>query len=379
MQKNILIVANLIGFVNFLKCDINTLQNKGYKVYFAANANTIHDSKTIEELKSLHVEFINIDFDSKNPLSIKNLKSYKKITEILSNIKFELIHCHTPIVGLVTRLAARKYRKNGIKVIYTTHGFTFTNLSSKLKWYMFFYIEKFASRYTDLIITINKEDYSNAKMMKCKNVKYINGVGVDTDKYRNVEINREQYRKSIGVNDDDIMILSVGELSRRKNQEIIIHALNKLENKREFIFIVCGMEVGESGTKSRLISLAEEKNVRLSLLGFRNDIPQLMHCSDIGVIPSIREGLGLAGIQSLSAGVPLIGSNVQGIKDYIIDGETGFLCNPFNEDEFAEAIKKLSNKNERNKFVDKCYLISNKFDTKISKKQMEEIYNSILE
>ena len=101
------------------------------------------------------------------------------------------------------------------------------------------------------------------------------------------------------------------------------------------------------GTYDFLKKYAEEKNVRVKFLGFRKDIPELNKCADIAVLPSLREGLGLAGIEALASGVPVIGSRVQGIKDYVIDGKTGYLCSPLNADEFADKIKLLSDVNLR--------------------------------
>jgi glycosyltransferase involved in cell wall biosynthesis len=155
--------------------------------------------------------------------------------------------------------------------------------------------------FCDAIVTINKEDFLNAQKMFCKNVYRINGVGVDTAKYSNVTIDRSHYRKNIGVEDNQIMVLSVGELSARKNHVVIIDALADLANKEKYVYVICGNGIN-GGTGDLLKQRAEDRNVNLRLLGFRFDIPQMIHCSDIGAIPSVREGLGLAGIQSLAGG-----------------------------------------------------------------------------
>lgn len=118
--------------------------------------------------------------------------------------------------------------------------------------------------------------------------------------------------------------------------------------------------------------------MNVKFLGFRDDIPNIVHCADIGAIPSIREGLGLSGIETLSAGVPMIGSDVQGIREYIINGKTGFLCEPFDSKAFAEAIDKLSDKEYRASLRTNCLEIVKKFDKKISVAQREKIYKEIL-
>lgn len=377
MAKKALIVANLAGFASFLIHDMEILIEKGYTVTFAANAYKLEWADTKEKLKNLNIEFVQIDFDSTNPIAKTNFKAYKQLKKLLKRSSFQLIHCHTPIAGLLTRLAAYPYRRKGTKVIYTTHGFTFTENSSKKTWAVFYTVEKLCSLLCDAIITINTEDYQNAKKMFCKKVFRINGVGVDTKRYANIAVNYEQYRKMIGVPSDKVMILSVGELSVRKNHQIVIKAIAKLQNKNDYIFVICGNGI-DGGTGKLLSDLALKEKVNLKLLGFRMDIPEITAISDIGVIPSIREGLGLAGIQFLAAGIPVIGSNVQGIKDYIIDGKDGFLCDPFDEDAFAEKIQVLSNKQIRNSMKPFCCDMAEKFDNKVSFKQMREVYDTLM-
>ena len=378
-MKNVLIVANLAGFASFLLNDMKTLQEMGYQITFAANSNKLEWSDTKEKLDERGITFIQIDFDSKNPFSKQNLIAYKQIRQLLKLNHYDLIHCHTPIAGLITRLAANKYRRKNTKVIYTTHGFAFTSNSSKKSWFIFYNLEKFGSRFCDAMITINLEDFQNAKRMHCRQVYYIHGVGVDTSKYREVQIDRDAYRKSIGVDEGKVMILSVGELSVRKNHRIIIEAISKLPDKEKFIYVVCGNGIN-GGTKQLLKELANQNKVNLKLLGFRHDIPEITYCSDVGAIPSLREGLGLAGVQSLAAGVPIVGSDVQGIRDYVQNKGTGYLCAADDANGFASAILKLSQVDEveKRKMQSQCYEVASQFDTAVSRQEMVQIYKKVL-
>lgn len=379
-MKKALIVANLAGFASFLLNDIGILQSMGYEIFYAANANKLKWKDTKRKLEERNVKFLQVDFESKNPFSSQNIKSFRQISKLIKEEKFDLIHCHTPIPGMIVRLAARRSRKKGTKVIYTTHGFAFTSTIPSLKNKIVFKtIEDFCSSFCDAIITINQEDYESAKKMHCKKVYYINGVGVNTQRYANVNIDRSTYRKSIGVSDDEIMVLSVGELSERKNHQIIIKALSQMDSDKKYVYVVCGNGIN-GGTGPYLEKLAKEKGVRLLLLGFRSDIPEITKCSDIGAIPSVREGLGLAGVQSLAAGIPVVGTSVQGIKDYVSDGNTGFLCNAFDADGFSNAIKKLSSMDakERDRMKECCVEMAKSFDTKISITQIKKIYKEVL-
>lgn len=377
-MRRALVVANLAGFASFLLNDIKLLKSKGYIVDFAANAEKLKWDDTKAAIEELGVPFYQIDFDSKNPFSKQNVKAYSQIKKLIVNKSYTLIHCHTPISGLVTRLAARKERCKGTKVLYTTHGFAFTSNSSCKSWLIYNTFERIGSMFCDAMITINKEDYENAKKMCCKNVFYINGVGVDTKKYSDVSVDRVTYRASLGIEKDKIMILSVGELSERKNHQIIIKAIGQLKNKGNIVYAICGNGIN-GGTTNMLKQLAKEYDVDLRLLGFRYDIPEITACSDIGAIPSVREGLGLAGIQSLAAGIPVVGTDVQGIRDYIIPGKTGFLCKAFDEKGFGEAIDKLicMNSSVKGKTREICLKTAQQFDINVSQKQMENIYRKL--
>ena len=377
-MKKALIVTNLRGFIVFLKNDIDLLQSMGYQVFFAASHGAQINHETMEYLESKGVTFYEIGFSSKNPFAKENLTAYKQLKALIKKGKFDFIHCHTPIAGLLTRYAARKCRRKGTKVIYTTHGLSYTTWSSFKTKLVYKTIESMASRWCDAIITINEEDFENAKKLHCKKVFRISGVGVDTRRYHEVEVDIPAYRECLGIPVDKTIVLSVGELSHRKNHQVIIRALSRLPNKKEYAYVICGKEVAGSGFAQKLQDLAKELGVELYLLGHRSDIPQVMRCADIGAIPSVREGLGLAGIESLAAGVPLVGTAVQGIKDYIFPGDTGYLCAPYDVQAYADAIEKLSNSELRARMRELCYEVAKRFDCSVSHEQMRQIYTCVL-
>ena len=376
--KKALIVTSLARFTkSFLTNDIITLQSMGYEVHCAANIHHVGAECMPTYFNKMKVIFHQITFSSNKPLSVETLKSYKQITELLKTEQFNLIHCHTPIAGAIARFAARKQRKEGCIVIYTTHGFYFHKHSSKKTWIIFHAIEDMMSRYCDAIITINREDFSNAKKLHCKKVFYIPGVGVDTRRFRDVVIDRSTYRKALGVKDNQLIVLAIGELSHRKNHQVIVKALEQA-NIPNAVFMICGSAMTSENTKDELEKLAEESGIDLRLMGLRDDIPQICKCADIGVMPSTREGLGLSGIEMLASGLPVVASNVHGIVDYITNGVDGYLCDPFNIEEFANAIKKLSDLNIRNSMVNNCEKAAEPFYVEYAKKAMANIYLEML-
>lgn len=153
MQKEALIAANFIGFFHFLWDDVDMLNQMGYKIY-AIGDNERNEDYTMKIMAEKNVTFIDAKIDAKSPFTINNIAYYNQVKELLKGHHFDVIHCHTPIVGLLVRISARKYRKYGTKIIYTTHGLAFTHLSSKKEYFIYHTIEAIASRFCDAIITI---------------------------------------------------------------------------------------------------------------------------------------------------------------------------------------------------------------------------------
>lgn len=379
MKKKALICTAFARFIkSFLTHDIQLLQEKGYEVHCAANINHPGAECMNEYFKEMNVVFHQIDFSSNKPVSKESIVSMKQMKALVKKINFDVVHVHTPIAGAICRLACKGIRKKGTKVIYTTHGFYFHKKSGKKSWLLYHTIEDWMSRYSDAIITINKEDYSNAQKMHCKKVYQIPGVGVNISKFRDAQVNRDEYRTKLGVKKDDLLVLAIGELSQRKNHRVIIEALSQC-NLPNVVFMICGNAMTSANTADEIKSLAVEKGVDLRLMGLRDDIPQICKCADIGVMPSTREGLGLSGIEMIASGLPIVASDVHGILDYVQDGKNGFLADPYNSQEFAVAIKKLSDDNLRKEISANCSESVSSFDISHSYEAMRKIYDDILD
>lgn len=345
-QQKVLIVASIISFIESFNKDLIDYLNKerNCELHIACNSSsfTVNDEnytrKYIEKLEREGVHIHDIHF-ARSPFSIQNIGCYRQLKRIINEHHFDLIHVHTPTVSILTRLAARKARKNGTVVMYTCHGFHFHNTSPKKNWILYYPMEKLMSRFCDYIVTINREDYERAKNFHAPNVRYIPGVGVDIHRISNIVIDKLAYKESIGVPKDAVLLLSIGEMTPRKNHEVIIRALGKLQDSHIY-YAICG----KGPLKGFLENLAKEFGIsdRVKFLGFRRDIPELCHAADISAFPSCIEGLGLAGIEAMAAGIPLISSNVHGIKDYVINGKTGFALAPNDVEGFSRAIKLLA-------------------------------------
>ena len=380
-MKKVLIVASVVSFVEwfnkenveFLRSDLNC------EVHIACNFDYMDDTdedrtkQYLQKIKNDGVILHNIHF-ARSPFSSDNISAYMDLKKLINLEHFDLIHTHTPAASILTRMAAKKARRNGTVVMYTCHGFHFHNAAPKMNWVLYYPIERWMSRYTDYIVTINKEDFIRAKTFCVKNIRYIPGVGVDINRIKNAKVDKEAYKKSIGIPENCVMLLSVGEMIERKNHQVIIKALGKLK-RDDIYYVICG----KGPLKDKLEVLSSSLGVHTIFLGFRRDIPELCNTADISAFPSRIEGLGLAGIEAMAAGVPLVSSNVHGILDYVIDGKTGYACAPDDVDGFAKAIDKLAGSAElRESMRDACLKAVEPFEIKNALNSMWNIYKEVL-
>lgn len=383
MNKRVLIVASVVSFIEWFNKENVDYLNKTHQceLHIACNFDYMEDTDEertrayIDKIKSEGVILHNIHF-ARSPFSSQNIDCYNQLKAIIDENHFELIHVHTPTVSILTRLAARKARKEGTTVMYTCHGFHFHNAAPKKNWMMFYPMERMMSRFCDYIVTINKEDFNRAKTFHAPNVRYIPGVGVNINRIHDCKIDKKAYKREIGVPEDCVLILSIGEMIERKNHEVIVRALAEVQNPNVY-YAICG----KGPLREHLEQLANELGVgdRVKFLGFRKDIPELCNTADISAFPSRIEGLGLAGIEAMAAGVPLVSSNVHGILDYVIDGKTGYALDPEDVDGFAKAISKLADdENLRNDMAANCWNAVAPFEIDNALRVMWGIYDEIL-
>lgn len=306
-----------------------------------------------------------------------NYIAYKNLMRLLKLEKIDAIHCNTPIGGVLGRVCGKKV---GVpKVIYTAHGFHFYKGAPLINRTLFKWAEKWMARYTDAIITMNEEDYEAAQKFKLRNngkVYYVPGVGVDTNKYQLDDVNKDELRTKLGLKQNDIMFIAMGDLIHRKNYASSVKAVAKARNKKLHFFIC-----GKGPELESLKSLAKELNVenQIHFLGFRTDIKELLSVADIFLFTTYQEGLPRSMMEAMAAGLPCIASNVRGNVDLIEDGQGGFLRNPDDIDGLAEAINILAaDKVLREKMNASNLETIKKFDVENVKKEMKKIYEQIL-
>ncbi|MCR5640977.1 MAG: glycosyltransferase family 4 protein [Lachnospiraceae bacterium] len=312
-----------------------------------------------------------VDFE-RNPIKPGNIGAYRELKRIIDEGDYDIIHCHTPMGGVLARLAGRAARKRGCKMIYTAHGFHFFDGAPLPNWLMYYPVEKHLARDTDILITMNREDYQRAlKKMPAKQVTYVHGVGVDTKRFATTSVAPEELRKEIGVAEDEAMILTVGELIKRKNHELVLRALAPLTD-RKWKYVI----VGRGVLLDHLKQVAEECGIsdRVLFLGYRRDIPEMLHACDLFAFTSLQEGLPVAIMEAMAAGAPIVCTRNRGTADLIEDGVSGSFTRMEVADLTAQITRLLDQPNLRKQYARESLKRIGTFDIDVVKKEMERIY-----
>lgn len=374
-MKKVLLVATVQSHIaQFHKPLIKWLCDNNFQVDIAAWDN-------LETKPNLHLdvqgEIYNVPF-SRSPFSLKNIKAYKMLHQIIDNGEYDIVHCNTPVGGILTRLAANSKRKKGeIKVIYEAHGFHFFKGGPKKNWILWYPIEKWFSKYTSVLITINKMDYILAcEKFKTEKIRYIPGVGLNLSQFEEAE-NVSDFKKEFDLPDDSKIVISVGELNKNKNHQVIIRALAHLNDSKIHYFLA-----GNGPLKEELDDLVKklrlENNVHF--LGYRRDVPSLFKNADLFAFPSLREGLGMASIEAMASGLPIVTSDRHGINDYSQNEKTGFKYNPYDYKGFADGIKRIVYDNVFKNQTGKYNIsVSRQFTVEASMHSLCKIYEEILD
>lgn len=369
-------VPSMIGQFNMN--NIKILLDMGYEVHVATNFKDYsywpkeRVKAFIKKLKILRVKYHQIDY-SRSPKNARRvMKSVMQMERLLETELFVFVHCHTPMAGVVSRICCHK---NGVKVIYTAHGFHFYIGAPLWNWMVYYPIEKFLSKWTDVLITINKEDYerANKKFHAKKNV-YVPGVGVDTGKYGTHDHGLD-IRKELGLLEDNTMFLSVGELNKNKNHEIVIRALKGLP--KNIVYVI----VGKGELSDYLEKVAAEVDItdRVIFTGFRNDVAEFYAAANIYVLPSIREGLNVSLMEAMASGLPCVVGNIRGNKDLIDDEKGGYLFEPTSDKSVKFALKRILDIKNRDRLGIYNLNKIKKFDFERVENAISDIYGGICE
>ena len=317
---------------------LQMLQEQGHEVHVAA-----HDNLAVKNGLQLNYcdHHIEIPF-VRAPYDLRNIKAYKKLETLVNGEHYDVIICNTPVGGILTRLAAKKSRKNGTKVIYIAHGFHFYKGASKINWFLYYPLEKEMARFCDVVVTINEEDYQFAQKRFPGKVEHIHGIGVSDERYHPaLKDEQVKMRQKEGLSEDDFVVICTGELNENKNQKTLISAAALLKDNIPNLKVLLA---GNGPKEQELLDqiAAEHLEDTVKLLGYRTDLERIVPAVDVVVSCSKREGLPLNIVEAMLCKKPVVASINRGNAELVVDNTTGYLLRPEDVAGFAKRIFQLS-------------------------------------
>lgn len=368
--KKVLLLSttdNMIG--NFMIPHIKQMQEMGAEVHCACNKRGFHFDLVKDETGAIMHDIYLTRF----PFNPKLIKGFGALKKLHKEHGFDLIHCMQPVGGVMGRLLAKKFK---LPCLYVAHGFHFYKGAPLQNRLIYKTIEKYCSKFTTSLVTMNQEDYEASKLMKAKHSYKINGIGIDLSKYKVDEgFNKSEFRKSLGISDNDYVMVSIGELNENKNTLMLLDVVKEIKDDN-FKYLICG----EGPLKAEFEKKIKEYNLenRVQLLGFRRDIPNILNSVDLYVMPSIREGLSKAMMEAMAYGLPVVASKIRGNVDLIGEDEGGILVPPTDEKAFKDALEKLKLDKELNiAYKSRNLEFIKNFSIQTVLSQMEEIYKEL--
>lgn len=367
--KKVLFTSHTANFSKFNRPFMRWFKEQGYQVHYASAG----EEEVLDCDKHFTIPF------QRSPYRLDNVKAYKRLKKIIEKENYALIHTHTPVGGVVTRLAARKARKRGTKVVYTAHGFHFYTGAPIKNWLLYFVAEKLVAPLTDTLITINAEDYMRAKKrLRAKRIEKMNGVGVDLSRFRPpTQQERANVRKELGIPRNVPVIIYVAEFIFRKRHSFIVNALPELVLRYpdlRVIFAGIGQEL--EATKRLVKKLKLQDNV--IFLGYRKDVDRLFRASDISISASFQEGLPINAIESMASGLPVVCARIRGNVDIITEKRNGLLYDVTDYIGFIDAIDTLlRDEKERVKISTNNRIDVEKYSLEQAISNMSNIYGEV--
>ncbi|MGM7721157.1 glycosyltransferase family 4 protein [Metabacillus sp. Hm71] len=343
-------------------------KEKGWEVHIAANGEI--------ELPYVDRKY-NIPIQ-RSPFHKMNIAAFQQLKSIIHENDFKIIHCHTPMGGVLSRLAAKHARKSGTKVLYTAHGFHFCKGAPMINWLLYYPIEKALAKYTDCLITINEEDYKLAISHRFKSgeVEHVHGVGVDTERFKPIShTEKNEQRKKLGYKREDFLLFYAAEFNKNKNQQLLIKAMSELKETLPKAKLLLA---GEGVFQDSCRKLASELGVdhMVEFLGYRNDIVNLLPICDVAVASSLREGLPVNIMEAMACGLPVVATENRGHCQLVKDQENGFIIKHGECKIFSNRLQDLGINKELYEVLGKNSLrMVNKFSLGTVKKELDHIYS----
>ncbi|MED1863908.1 glycosyltransferase family 4 protein [Fictibacillus nanhaiensis] len=340
MMKKVLFVASVdFHFTGFHIPVLQWFKHQGWEVHVAASG-------------SITIPYVDYKYTipiQRSPFHHKNLAAYQELKKILEHNQYDIIHCHTPMGGVITRLAARGTRKKGTKVLYTAHGFHFCKGAPLANWLIYYPIERLLAHQTDCLITINSEDYQLARHHKfsAKTITRLDGVGVDTEIFKPVPREEKAFlRFKSGYKQDDFLMFYAAEFNKNKNQRLLLEILAKVTTKSSNAKLLLA---GDGPLLQQCRHYANQLGIteHVHFLGHRKDVHEILPMCDLILASSLREGLPVNIMEGMACELPVVATKNRGHQELVQEQHTGCLIENTNIQQAALQIENLINAPEK--------------------------------
>ena len=352
---------------------VELLDKEKYDISLCCNL----DGDLVERAKKIEaIKLFDISFLCREVSPYRDIRAFLSLYKLFKEEDFTIIHTHSSKAGLLARLAA-VLNKTPI-VIHTIHGFAFNDFMNGLKKNFFIYLEKLLAKWTDVLITVsnlNKKKIIDLNITHENKIKNIYS-GIDLRLFTNKR--NDDFRKELNLENDHLLLGSVGRLSDQKDPITMIEAFGIISKPFPNAHLAL---VGDGKLKGKILEKIDKLklNGKVHLTGNKNNPWSVYHSMDLFIMSSIYEGLGRSITEALSCGVPVVCTDVEGVPEIVRDNITGILVRPKDSNKLADAIIRTLNDMETAKKMaeEGRRFVNDNFDVNKMVNDIDSLYNTL--
>ncbi len=325
------------------------------------------------------VEMMELPDLVRSPSPLKDLVAFWKIYRLLRRGRFDLVHTHTSKAGLLGRIAARMA---GVPhIVHTPHGQAFNGYAGRMLTTLFVLLDRWAATFTDRIIGLTDQEIRDNLDRRIGRPEQFVTIpsGIDLKRFEGKEREAVDVKASLGLSPSSRLIGSVGRLDPVKGHTYLLDAFAVLAPRFSDLHLAL---VGDGELLPELQSRAQQAGLtdRVLFLGWREDVPDLLHAFDLFVFPSLSEGMGRGLVEAMAAGLPIVATRVCSIPEVLAEGEAGCLVEPGSALALARGIETLLLDPElRSRLAKAARERAKGYSVEIMLQKIEAVYQGLLE